>query len=286
MYEPADRGPAMTRIARVLAAAALVAAIAAPARAQDRGPVQLVIAATTSVEDSGLFDHILPLFTARTGIAARVVSRGSATALMTAEHGTIDLVIVNDAEALDRFVAAGQGMRRSRIMHNQFVIVGPPSDPAGIKGMTSAAQALREIARQRATFVSRGDNSGTHVAEMRLWQAAKINPKARTGNWYRETGLGMGLTDQMAVRLNAYALTDRGTWRRAGTADWIMVDGDPQLFNPYEIIMVDPAKHSHVNAAAANAFIDWVLSEDGRNAIAGHRIDGEQLFVPDAGAVN
>lgn len=276
----------MNRIARVLAAAALVAAIVAPARAQERGPAQLVIAATTSIEDSGLFDHILPLFTARTGITARIVSRASATALMTAEHGTIDLVIVNDAEALDRFVAAGHGARRSRIMHNQFVIVGPPSDPAGIKGITNAAQALREIARQRVTFVSRGDNSGTHVAELRLWQAAKINPKARTGNWYRETGLGMGLTDQMAVRLNAYALTDRATWRRAGTVDWIMVEGDPQLFNPYEIIMVDPAKHPHVNVAAATAFVDWVLSEEGRNAIAGHRIDGEQLFVPDAGATN
>jgi tungstate transport system substrate-binding protein len=276
----------MTRIALAFAAAALLAAIGARADAQERSPAQLVIAATTSVEDSGLFEHILPLFTARTGITARVVSRASATALMTAERGTIDLVIVNDPEALDRFVAAGQGTSRHRIMHNRFVIVGPPSDPAGIRGMANAAQALREIARQRASFVSRGDNSGTHVAELRLWQAAKINPKARAGNWYRETGLGMGLTDQMAVRLNAYALTDRATWRRAGTVDWILVDGDPQLFNPYEIIMVDPARHPHVNVAAASAFIDWVLSEDGRNAIAGHRIDGEQLFVPDAGAVN
>ena len=271
-------------------AAALVAGMPACAQAQaqeqERTGQPLVIAATTSVEDSGLFEHILPLFTARTGITARVVSRASAAALITAEHGTIDLVIVNDAEALDRFVAAEQGTGRRRLMHNQFIIAGPPADPAGIKGMTDAAQALREIARQRVTFLSRGDNSGTHVAELRLWQAAKINPKARTGNWYRETGLGMGLTDQMALRLNAYTFTDRATWLRSGTADWILVEHDPQLFNPYEIVMVNPANHPHVNEQAASAFIGWATSEEGRNAIAGHRINGEQLFVPDAGATN
>ena len=276
----------MIRISCALAAAAILAVVVR-ADAQDRAPgAPLVIAATTSIEDSGLFEHILTLFTARTGITARVVSRASTTALMTAERGTIDLVIVNDAEALDRFVAAGQGTRRHRIMHNQFVVVGPPSDPAGIKGMADAAQALREIARKRATFVSRGDNSGTHMAELRLWQAARINPKARAGNWYRETGLGMGLTDQMAVRLNGYTLTDRATWVRSGAADWILVEGDPQLFNSYEIIMVNPANHPHVNVAAATAFIDWVLSEEGRSAISGHRHDDEQLFVPAAGATN
>jgi tungstate transport system substrate-binding protein len=152
--------------------------------------------------------------------------------------------------------------------------------------MVDAAQALREIARQRVTFVSRGDNSGTHMAELRLWEAAKINPKARSGNWYRETGLGMGLTDEMALRLHAYTFTDRATWLRAGSADWILVEHDPRLFNPYEIIMVNPANHPHVNAAAANAFIGWVTSEEGHAAIASHRIGGEQLFVPDAGATN
>jgi tungstate transport system substrate-binding protein len=202
---------------------------------------------------------------------------------MTAERGTIDLVIVNDAEALDRFVAAGQGTRRHRIMHNRFVIAGPQSDPAGIKGMADASDALREIARQRVTFVSRGDNSGTHAAEQRLWQAAKINPKSRAGNWYRETGLGMGLTVQMAARLNAYTLADRATWLRAGTASRILVDGDPQLFNPYEIILVNPANHPHVNVAAANAFIDWLLSAEGRTEIGNLRIGGEQLFVPAPG---
>ena len=280
----------MFRIAQTLATLVLAATVAhaqAQDRVEDRAPAAaLVIAATTSIEDSGLFAHLLPQFTAKTGIAARVVSRASATALMTAERGTIDLVIVNDAEALDHFVAAGQGTQRHRIMHNQFVIVGPPSDPAGIKGMADAAQALREIARKRATFVSRGDNSGTYVAELRLWQNAKVNPKARSGNWYRETGLGMGLTDQMAVRLNGYALTDRATWARSGPADWILVDRDPQLFNPYEIVMVNPDKHPHVNVAAATAFIGWVTSPEGRAAIDGYRVDGARLFVAEPGPIN
>ena len=146
--------------------------------------------------------------------------------------------------------------------------------------MTDAAAALREIARQRATFVSRGDNSGTHVAEQHLWRSRRINPKTRSGNWYRETGLGMGLTVQMAARLDGYTLTDRATWLRAGTSSVILVDGDPQLFNPYEIILVNPAKHPHVNVAAANAFIDWLVSPEGKAAIGGHRVNGEQLFVP------
>ena len=269
--------------AKMLACVALSAAMIVGAQAQDRS---LVIAATTSVEDSGLFDHILPAFTAKTGIAVRIVSRASATALMTAERGTIDLVIVNDAEALDRFTAAGQGTRRHRFMYNRFVIVGPQADPAGVKGMTDASAALREIARQRATFVSRGDNSGTHVAEQHLWSVAKINPKTRTGNWYRETGLGMGLTVQMAARLNGYTLTDRATWLRAGTSSVILVDGDPQLFNPYEIVLVNPANHPHVNVAAATAFIDWLLSPEGKASIGGHQVNGEQLFVPSAGPTN
>ena len=173
-------------------------------------------------------------------------------------------------------------------MANQFVIVGPQSDPANIKGMTDASAALREIARLRAPFVSRGDNSGTHVAEQRLWQAAKVNPKTRSGNWYRETGLGMGLTVQMAGRLAAYTLTDRATWLRAGDPvnHAVLVSGDPQLFNPYEVILVNPAKHPHVNVAAASAFIDWLVADDGKDAIAGYRVNGEQLFVPAPGPTN
>jgi tungstate transport system substrate-binding protein len=271
------------------AIAALVATMTVGAAAQERQhDSSLVIAATTSVEDSGLFDHLLPRFTAKTGITVRVVSRASAVALMTAEHGTIDAVIVNDAEALDRFIAAGEGVRRHRFMSNSFVLVGPASDPARIKGMTDAPAALREIARTRTSFVSRGDNSGTHVAEQRLWQAANVNPKARSGNWYRETGLGMGLTVQMASRLGAYALSDRATWIKSGNhaSTQVMVDKDPRLFNAYEVVLVSEAKHPHVNVAAATAFIDWLVSQEAREAISTHRVNGEQLFTPEPGRIN
>ena len=261
----------------------------AGAVAQDRPQENtLVIAATTSIEDSGLFEHLLPRFTAKTGITVRVVSRASAVALMTAERGTIDVVIVNDPEALDRFNAAGDGERRHRFMHNRFVIIGPESDPARIKGTSDAPAALREIARARAPFVSRGDNSGTHVAEQHLWQAVNVNPKARSGGWYRETGLGMGLTVQMAIRLKAYTLTDRATWLKTTdrAASAIMVDGDRRLFNPYEVVLVNVAKHPHVNTAAGTTFINWLVSSEGREAIGSHKVAGEQLFTPEAGPTN
>jgi tungstate transport system substrate-binding protein len=262
--------------------AAMTVGAAAQERSQERS---LVVAATTSIEDSGLFDHLIPRFTARTGIAVRVVSRASGAALLTAERGTVDVVMVNDAEALDHFVEAGQGMRRHRFMYNRFVIVGPASDPAGVRGMTDAAAALREIARKRAPFVSRGDHSGTHTAEIHLWQAANVNPKTRSGNWYRETGLGMGLTVQMAGRLAAYTLADRATWLKTGdaTSSTILVDGDPKLFNPYELILVNSAKHPHVNVVAANAFVDWLISDEGKSAIAEHRVNGEPMFTPSPG---
>jgi tungstate transport system substrate-binding protein len=283
----------VTRRAAILLTFAAVTALATGAAAQEpaREPAAnqlLVVAATTSVEDSGLFDHILPRFTAATGITVRIVSRASAAALMTAEKGTIDVVIVNDADALDSFVAAGQGARRLGFMSNRFVLVGPPSDPAGIRGMNDASAALREIARKRATFVSRGDNSGTHTAELKLWQAADVNPKTRSGNWYRETGLGMGLTVQMAGRLNGYALTDRATWVKAGdpAASQILVDGDPRLFNPYEVILVNPAKHPHVNVAAATAFLDWLASPQSREAIGDYRVNGEKVFESSPGKIN
>jgi tungstate transport system substrate-binding protein len=279
----------VARSAAILAIPVLVAALTAGAAAQDRSQDKsLVIAATTSIEDSGLFDHLVPLFTTKTGITVRVVSRASAVALMTAERGTIDVVIVNDPEALDRFSAAGDGGRRHRFMFNRFVIIGPESDPARIKGMADAPTALREIARARAPFVSRGDNSGTNVAEQHLWQAAGVNPKARSGTWYRETGLGMGLTVQMAVRLKAYTLADRATWLKTAdrASSAVMVDGDTRLFNPYEIILVNSSRHPHVNVAAATAFIDWLVSEEGRSAIAGYHVQGEQVFTPAPGPTN
>ena len=266
-------------VAAFVTAVSAAPALTADAGAQDR---ELVVAATTSIEDSGLFDHILPLFRAKTGIAVRVVSRASSTALMTAERGTVDVVIVNDPEALDRFAAAGQGIRRLAIMSNRFVIVGPAADPAQVRGMTDAPAALRQIARLRAPFISRGDASGTHVSEQRMWHTANVNPKTRSGGWYRETGLGMGLTLQMAARLNAYALTDRATWLKlaAGLSSEILVDGDTRLLNTYEAIMVNPANHPHVNVAAATALIDWLASADGRDAIGSHRVGDEQLFIP------
>jgi tungstate transport system substrate-binding protein len=284
----------VTQRAAILLSSALVAVMTSGAAAQEptKEPVKdhslVVVAATTSVEDSGLFDHLLPRFTAATGITVRVVSRASAAALMTAEKGTIDAVIVNDADALDNFVAAGEGTRRRSFMSNHFVIVGPPSDPAGVRGMDDASAALREIARKRATFVSRGDNSGTHTAELKLWQAAGVNPKTRSGNWYRETGLGMGLTVQMAGRLNGYTLADRATWVKAAdqSTGKVLVDGDPRLFNPYEIILVNPAKHPHVNVAAATAFLDWLVSQEGRDAIGDYRVNGEQVFEPSPGRTN
>jgi len=253
--------------------------LAAPAAAQERS---LIVAATTSVEDSGLFAALLPKFKARTGIDVRVVSRASTEALLAAEHGTVDVVIVNDPGVLDRFVAAGDGTRRHNMMFNDFIIVGPESDPAHVRGLADGALALRKIALDRQPFLSRGDNSGTHLAELRLWRVAGVNPKTRSGNWYRESGLGMGLTLTMATRLKAYTLTDRATWlaapERAGME--IIVAHDPKLFNPYEIIMVNPAKHPHVNVAAAGAFIDWIMSAEGQNAIASYRIDGERAFYP------
>lgn len=288
-----DPEPSVTRRADILVTFAALAAMTVGTGAQEPAtdPAKnqpLVVAATTSVEDSGLFDHILPRFTASTGITLRVVSRASAAALMTAEKGTIDAVIVNDAEALDGFVAAGQGTRRLSFMSNAFVIVGPPSDPAGVRGMNDASAALREIARQRATFVSRGDNSGTHAAELKLWQAAGVNPKARSGNWYRETGLGMGLTVQMAGRLDAYTLADRATFVKAAdpAASQVLVDGDPRLFNPYEVILVNPAKHPHVNVAAATVFLDWLVSQQGRDAIGDYRVNGQRVFQPSPGRTN
>jgi tungstate transport system substrate-binding protein len=283
----------VTRRAAILLTFGAVTALATGAAAQEPARESaanqlLVVAATTSVEDSGLFDHILPRFTAATGITVRIVSRASAAALMTAEKGTIDVVIVNDADSLDSFVAAGQGAHRLGFMSNRFVLVGPQSDPAGIRGMNDASAALREIARKRATFVSRGDNSGTHTAELKLWQAADVNPKTRSGNWYRETGLGMGLTVQMAGRLNGYALTDRATWVKAAdpAASQILVDGDPRLLNPYEVILVNPAKHPHVNVAAAIAFQDWLVSPQGRAAIGDYRVNGEKVFEPSPGKIN
>lgn len=250
------------------------------ASAQER---QLVIAATTSYQDSGLADFIATTYRQRTGITTKLLSQPTGAALSTAHNGFVDVVIGNSPAAQDRFMDGGDGSRRSRMMFDDFVIAGPVDDPAGVRGK-DAPQALRTIAQKRATFVSRGDNSGTHVLEQSLWAAAGVNPKTRSGNWYRETGLGMGLTTAMAARVNGYILVDRGTWlahpdQRKGE---VLVQGDPRLFNQYEVIVVNPQKYPNLNPAAGAQFANWITSDEGQAAIAAFKIDGKQVFFPNA----
>ncbi|MGB9367020.1 MAG: substrate-binding domain-containing protein [Xanthobacteraceae bacterium] len=254
------------------------------ASAQDR---QLVIAATTSFQDSGLADVLAAAYRHRTGVTVKLISQPTSVALTTAHNGFVDVVIGNSPAAQDRFMDGGDGSRRIKMMFDDFVIAGPADDPAGVRG-NDAPQALKTMAQKRATFVSRGDNSGTHVLEQSLWNAAGVNPKARSGNWYRETGLGMGLTLAMATRVNGYVLVDRGTWlahpdQRKGA---ILVEGDPRLFNQYELIVVNPQKYPNLDPAAGAQFANWIASDDGQAAIAAFRIDGKQVFFPNAKGQN
>lgn len=263
---------------RILPVAALVLASVAAAPAQDRF---ITVASTTSTEQSGLFDHLLPIFTADTGIDVRVVAQGTGQALKTAENGDADVVFVHDPIAEAQFVDAGWGVERKLVMYNDFVLVGPASDPAGVRGSHDVAAALKRIAAAEAAFTSRGDHSGTHKAEVRLWEQAGGRPQ---GAWYRETGSGMGPTLNTASAMAAYALTDRGTWLNFGNRGdlEILVEGDKRLFNQYGVILVNPERHPHVKADEGRAFIGWLVSEAGQSAIAAYRIDGEQLFFPNA----
>jgi tungstate transport system substrate-binding protein len=259
----------------MIAAATLLVAL--PAAAQERF---ITVASTTSTEQSGLFGHILPIFTEKTGIAVRVVALGTGQALDVGRRGDADVVFVHDATAEEKFVADGYGVKRLEVMYNDFVIVGPSSDPAGAKGNDVVA-ALKRIAASQSPFASRGDRSGTHAAELRYWRAAEVTP---AGAWYRETGSGMGPTLNTASGMNAYALTDRGTWlsfRNRGDLT-ILVEGDRRLFNPYGVTLVSPQRHPHVKAADGQAFIDWLISREGQAAIASYRINGERLFFPNA----
>jgi tungstate transport system substrate-binding protein len=241
----------------------------------------ITVASTTSTEQSGLFGHILPIFEEETGVEVRVVAQGTGQALETGRRGDADVVFVHARALEDRFVAEGYGVERFDVMYNDFVIVGPGGDPAGVADAGSAAAAMAAIAKAEAPFASRGDDSGTHVAEMNLWKAAGIAPE---GGWYRETGSGMGPTLNTASQMNAYALTDRGTWlsfENRGELE-ILYEGDEVLFNPYGVILVNPEKHPHVKAEAGQAFIDWLVSPEGQEAIASYKVDGEQLFFPNA----
>jgi len=244
----------------------------------------IVVQSTTSTQNSGLFDFILPKFRAKTGIEVRVVAVGTGQALKNGRNGDGDVVLVHARAAEDRFIAEGFGVERRDVMYNDFVITGPPSDPAGIKGMKDAPAVLAKIASAKALWVSRGDNSGTHIRERALWRASGIDPTGASGKWYREAGSGMGATLNTAVGMGAYTLTDRATWVsfRNQRAFEVMVEGDRRLFNPYGAMLVNPARHPHVNAAGGRAFITWLTSAEGRAAIAAYKVRGVQLFHPSA----
>ena len=257
------------------------AALAPPVHAQDRF---IVVASTTSTEQSGLFGHILPMFTKKTGIAVRVVALGTGQALDVGRRGDADVVFVHDRAAEDRFVAEGFGIDRRDVMVNDFVLIGPKADPARVAGGKDIAAAFRAIAAAKAPFVSRGDKSGTHAAELRYFKDAGIDPSEGKGAWYRETGSGMGPALNTASSMNAYILADRGTWLSFGNRGelTIVVEGDRRMFNPYGVILVNPAKHAHVKQAEGRAFMDWLVSPEGQAAIASYTVGGEQLFFPSA----
>ena len=246
-------------------------------------PASIVVASTTSTEQSGLFKHILPLFKQKTGIEVKVVALGTGQALDAARRGDADVVLVHDRPAEDKFVAEGFAKARQDVMYNDFVLIGPKDDPASIRGK-GVEEAFRKIAAAKAPFVSRGDRSGTHSAELRSWKEAGIDLGAVRGDWYRDVGQGMGPALNTASSLGAYILADRGTWlsfKNRGDLT-ILVEGDERLFNPYGVMLVNPDKHPSVKVKEGQAFIDWLVSSEGQKAIAGYTINGEQLFFPSA----
>ena len=267
------------RLVTAFSAIALVVT-AGIASAQDRS---ITVASTTSTEQSGLFAHLLPAFTARTGVQVKVVALGTGQALDVGRRGDADVVFVHDPEAEERFVAEGFGAKRQEVMYNDFVIVGPKSDPANAAGK-DVLEGLRRISAAKAPFISRGDRSGTHAAELRYWKDAGLDLAAIRGDWYKEIGQGMGPALNTASAQNAYVLTDRGTWlsfkNRGDLA--ILVEGDRKLFNQYGVMLVSPTKHPHVKAADGQAFIEWLVSPEGQGVIAGFKLGGEQLFFPNA----
>jgi len=257
-----------------------ILAVSASAVAGDRS---IVVASTTSTQDSGLFGYLLPIFKAKTGIEVKVIAQGTGQALDTARRGDADVVLVHARAQEEKFLAEGFGVKRHDVMYNDFVLVGPKADPAGVKGK-DIETALRMIEAKAAPFVSRGDRSGTHTAELALWKRAGIDISAGKGPWYREIGQGMGAALNTASAMNGYVLSDRGTWisfRNRGDLE-IVVEGDRQLFNQYGVMLVNPAKFPSVKQELGQAFVDWLVSREGQAAIAGYTIDGQQLFFPDA----
>jgi len=265
----------------VILAALASSLLATTGYAEDKS---IVVASTTSTEDSGLFKHILPLFKAKTGIDVKVVAQGTGQALDTGRRGDADVVFVHAKSAEEKFLADGFGVKRYPVMYNDFVLIGPKSDPAGVSGGKDIVAALKAIKDKETPFISRGDRSGTHIAELNLWKAAGIDIEKEKGPWYKSIGQGMGAALNTASASNAYVLSDRGTWlsfkNRGGLA--ISVEGDKRLFNQYGVILVNSAKHPHVKKELGQAFIDWLVSPEGQKAIADYKINGEQLFYPNA----
>lgn len=268
---------------RFAMALATLAVFAAAPIARADSPF-IILQSTTSTENSGLFGYLLPIFTAKTGIDVRVVAVGTGQAIKNAQNGDGDVLLVHSRADEEKFVSDGFGVKRFDVMFNDFIIVGPAADPAKIAGGKDAVTALKAIADARAPFVSRGDDSGTHKAEMKLWKSASVDAKAASGTWYREAGQGMGATLNMASSMGAYVLSDRATWasfkNRSGLQ--IAVEGDPPLYNPYGVILVNPAKHPNIKAKEGQAFVDWIVSSEGQAAIAAFKINGEQQFFPSA----
>ncbi|WP_424986834.1 substrate-binding domain-containing protein [Microbulbifer sp. S227A] len=244
----------------------------------------IVVQSTTSTQNSGLLDAILPTFRDKTGIEVRVVAVGTGQAIKNAMNGDGDVLLVHAKPAEEKFVADGWGVERKDVMYNDFVLIGPEEDPAGIAGGKDIVAALRQIAETEAAFASRGDDSGTHKAELRHWGAAEVDVATHSGAWYRETGSGMGATLNAAAGMDAYVLSDRATWIAFGNKEGmkILVEGDPRLFNQYGVILVNPEQHPHVKSAEGQSFIDWLTGEEGQSAIAGYQLDGQQLFFPNA----
>lgn len=244
----------------------------------------IIVQSTTSTANSGLYDHLLPVFSAETGITVNVVAVGTGQAIRNAENCDGDVLLVHAKAAEEAFVERGGGLERFDVMYNDFVLVGPASDPAGVAGQASIETALAEIAEKEALFASRGDDSGTHKKELALWDSAGADPSIASGTWYRETGSGMGATLNTGIGMGAYVLTDRATWVSFGNKqDYeIAVEGDLDLFNQYGVILVNPAACPNVNASAGQVFVDWLLSETGQSQIAEFRVNGQQLFVPNA----
>ncbi len=244
----------------------------------------IIVQSTTSTQNSGLLDYILPGFEAETGIDVRVVAVGTGQAIRNAINGDGDVLLVHSKTAEEQFVADGWGVERFDVMYNDFVLVGPKSDPAEVKGDTDIIAALAAVASSKAPFVSRGDDSGTHKAEMRYWQVTDVDPTIASGTWYREAGAGMGASLNIASGMGAYILTDRATWLSFGNRGdlEILVEGDPRMFNQYGVILVNPEKHSKVRATSGQRFIDWLIGPDGQAAIESYELDGQQMFFPNA----